>query len=114
MDEDITPADIARLEAQIETLHDSLARCGKIALAAKVLICAGVGILLFTLTGTAPFFAAPVVAAAAAVIGGIVLAGSNSSTRQQTAARLAASEAMRDEMIERMDLQVVEERPTVH
>jgi hypothetical protein len=114
MDEDTTATDIARLEEHIEALHESLARCRKIALAAKLLICAGAGILLFTLFGATPFFAAPVIAALAAVIGGIVLVGSNSSTRQQIAARLTASEAMRDEMIGRMDLQVVKERPAWH
>jgi hypothetical protein len=110
-----TPADIARLEDHIEALRDSIARCRKIALAAKLLITAGAGVLLFTLFGLAPFITAPVITAMAAVIGGIVLAGSNSTTWKQTEARLHNSEAMRAEMIGRLELRVVgEDGPTVH
>jgi hypothetical protein len=107
MDEPATPADIARLEEHIEGLRLSLARCRKIALAAKIAIAAGAGVLLFTLFGAIPFVTAPVIAAMAAVIGGIVLAGSNSTTRKQTEARLHNSETLRAEMIGQLRLRVV-------
>jgi hypothetical protein len=115
MAEDGSNVDIARLEDHIEALRDSIARCRKIALAAKLLITAGAGVLLFTLFGLAPFITAPVIAAMAAVIGGIVLAGSNSTTWTQTEAQLHNSEAMRAEMIGRLKLRVVgDDGPTVH
>jgi hypothetical protein len=114
MDGPAAPADIARLEEHIEALRESIARCRKIALAAKLLITAGAGVLLFTLFGLAPFITAPVIAAIAAVIGGIVLLGSNSTTWTQTEARLHNSEALRVEMIGQLEMRVVEERPTLH
>jgi hypothetical protein len=114
MDENGAPADIARLEEHIEALRDSIARCRKLALAAKLLITAGAGVLLFTLFGLVPFLTAPVITAMAAVIGGIVLAGSNSTTWQQTEALLRNSEALRAEMIGGIEMRVVEESKTVH
>jgi hypothetical protein len=115
MDEPATPADIARLEEHIEALRLSIARCRKIALAAKIVIAAGAGVLIFTLFGAVPFVTAPVVAAMAAVIGGIVLAGSNSTTWKQMRAHLQNSEALRAEMIGKLELRVVgEEDRTVH
>ncbi len=91
MEENPAPADIARLEVHIEALRDSIARCRKIAFAAKLAIAAGALWLALTLVWLVPFIVALVVAAMAAVIGGIVLAGSNSTTWQQTEARLRNS-----------------------
>ncbi len=113
MDETAAPADIARLEDHIEALRDSIARCRKIALAAKLVITAGAGVLLFTLFGLVPFLTAPVITAIAAVIGGIVLAGSNSTTWQQTETLLHNSEALRAEMIGGIEMRVVEESKTL-
>jgi hypothetical protein len=115
MDENTASADIAHLEDHIEALRESIARCRKIALAAKLLIAAGAGVLLFTLLGLVPFITAPVITAMAAVIGGVVLAGSNSTTWTQTETRLHNSEAKRAEMIEGIEMRVVgEDGPTVH
>jgi hypothetical protein len=114
MEENAAPADIARLEDHIEALRDSIARCRKIALAAKLVITAGAGVLLCTLFGLVPFLTAPVITAIAAVIGGIVLAGSNSTTWQQTETRLRNSEALRAEMIGGIEMRVVEESKTLH
>ena len=56
-----------------------------------------------------------VIAALAAVIGGIVLLGSNSTTWAQTDAALHEAEAMRADLIGRMDMRVVgEEKQTLH
>jgi len=114
MEENAAPADIARLEDHIEALRDSIARCRKIALAAKLVITAGAGVLLFTLFGLVPFLTAPVITAIAAAIGGIALAGSNSTTWQQTETRLRNSEALRAEMIGGIEMRVVEESKTLH
>lgn len=112
MDEAASPADIARLEEHIEGLRESIARCRKIALAAKLMIAAGAVWLALTLLWLIPFITTIVIAAIAAVIGGIVLAGSNSTTWQQTEAALRASEAMRAEMIGKMELRVVDQGVT--
>ncbi len=114
MDESTAPADIARIEARIEALQETIARCRKIALAARIAIGAGAVWLALTLIGLVSFTAFMVVAAMAAAIGGVVLLGSNSTTWQQTEAALAASEAMRHDLIEQLQLRVVEERPTLH
>lgn len=107
MSADVTSDDIARIEEHIESLRDSIARCRKLALAAKCLIGAGASVLIITVMGLIPFSAGLVIAALAAVIGGIVLAGSNATTTREIEARLHNSELMRAEMIEQMGLRVV-------
>ena len=67
------------------------------------------------LLGVIAFSPDTVIAAMAAVIGGIVLLGSNATTWTQTDAALHEAEAMRADLIGRMDMRVVgEERPTLH
>ena len=115
MDRPGTPADIERLEARIETLQDAIARCRKIALAAKIAIAAGALWLVVTLVGLAPFVPTLLFASLAAVIGGVVLLGSNSTTWKQTEAALAASEALRRDLIEQLELRVIDDSvPTLH
>jgi hypothetical protein len=114
MDDAVTRDDIALIEERIEALTESIERCRKISLAAKTAIAAGTAWIVLTLLWVIPFIPYIVVAAMAAVIGGIVLLGSNSTTWKQTEAALQASEAMRVDMIERMELRVVEERRTLH
>jgi hypothetical protein len=114
MDENIAPADIARLEDHIEGLRESIARCRKIALAAKLLIAAGAAWLVLTVLGQVDFVPFMLILAIAAVIGGIVLLGSNSTTWKQTEARLRNSVALRAEMIGGIEMRVVEESKTVH
>jgi hypothetical protein len=114
MDDAVTRDDIALIEERIEALTESIERCRKISLAAKIAIAAGTAWIVLTLLWVIPFIPYIVVAAMAAVIGGIVLLGSNSTTWKQTEAALQASEAMRVDMIERMEMRVVEERRTLH
>jgi hypothetical protein len=109
MDRPGTPADIARLEARIETLQEAIARCRKISLAAKIAIGAGATWLVLTFVGLAPFVPTLLFASLAAVIGGVVLLGSNSTTWNQTEAALAASEAMRRDLIEQLELRVIDD-----
>jgi hypothetical protein len=108
MDEPVSGDDIALIEAHIEALAVSIERCRKLSLAAKIAIAAGAAWLTLTLLLIVPFTAFMIIAATAAVIGGVVLLGSNSTTWTQTEARLRASEAMRAEMIARLELRVVD------
>jgi hypothetical protein len=115
MDRLETHADIARIEARIEMLHEAIARCRKIALAAKVAIVAGAAWLTLTIVGLVPLVPTLLFASLAALIGGVVLAGSNSTTWKQTDDALAASEAMRRGLIEQLDLRVIDGSvPTLH
>lgn len=115
MDRPGTSVDIARLEARIETLQDAIARCRKLALAAKIAIIAGAAWLLLTFIGLVPFAPTLLFASLAALIGGVVLAGSNSTTWKQTEAALATSEALRRDLIEQLELRVIDaDLPTLH
>jgi hypothetical protein len=109
MDRPATSDDIARLEDRIEALNDAIARCRKVSLASKVAIGVGATWLVLTTIWITPFVPALFFASLAALIGGIVLLGSNATTWAQTEAALAASEAMRRDLIDRMDMQVVED-----
>ena len=109
MDERVSSDDIAHLEAHIETLVVSIERCRKLSAAAKIAIGAGVAWIVLTLMWLVPYAAFMMVAAMAAIIGGIVLLGSNSTTWTQLEASLRASEAMRADMISRLDMRVVDD-----
>jgi hypothetical protein len=99
---------IARLEARIDGLAETLERCRKIALASKVAIAAGaIGMAAMTL-GAIRFDPIAMLAAMTAVIGGIVVFGSNDSTSKQTSARMNDAEALRVELIGRLELRIVE------
>ncbi len=106
---DASHNDIARIEARIEELNEGIERCRKLALAAKIAIAGGGAWIVLTLLWLIPYVPYLTITALAAVIGGVVLAGSNSTTWNQTEAALAASEKMRDEMIESLELRVVDE-----
>jgi hypothetical protein len=103
-----TGDDIARVEARIEALEESIRRCRKLSFAAKAAIAAGAAWLTLTLMAIVPFDTAMLFGALAAVIGGIVLLGSNATTWTQMEESLQASNALRAEMIERMDMRVVD------
>jgi hypothetical protein len=95
---------IALLEGRIETLADSIERCGKFALAAKILVIAGAAWFALLLVSVVAFDPTLFVAAMAAILGGIVLAGSNATTRAQAEADLKTAEAMRADLIEQLEL----------
>ncbi len=100
--------DIAQVEARIDALHEAIERCRKLSLAAKIAIGAGSAWIVLTLVGLIEFYPGAMLAAGAAAIGGIVLAGSNSTTWAQTEADLHASEALRSEMIGRLEMRLVD------
>lgn len=107
--DDVSRDDVAHIESHIEQLVLSLERCRKLALAAKIAIGAGAAWIALSLFLLVPFVDFMLVVAAAVVIGGIVLLGSNATTWRETEALLRASEAMRAEMIGRLELRVVDE-----
>jgi hypothetical protein len=107
--------EIARLEAQLETLAQSIERCRKISLAAKVSIAAGLAWFVLALLSILPFEATPLLAALAAVLGGVVLLGSNATTWEETEAALRQAEAARATLIGKIELRVVSNVPrTLH
>lgn len=115
MDDDEFRDEIAELEARIEVLTASIERCRKISLASKLAIAGGGGWIVLVLLGVLPFVPGTVIAALAAVIGGTVLLGSNATTWTQAETDRRAAEAMRADLIGRMQLRVVsEESRTIH
>jgi hypothetical protein len=106
--------EIVLLEAQIEVLVDKIESCRKFILAARIAV-VGCGILLLaTLLGAIDFDPRALIGACTGVLGGIVVWGSNVSTARDAEAKLAQAEVQRTALIERLDLQVVAERPTLH
>ena len=115
MDDDDFRDEITQLEARSEALTESIERCRKISLAAKLTIAAGAIWIVLVLLGVIAFSPGTIITAMAAVLGGIVLLGSNATTWTQTDAALHEAEAMRADLIGRMELPVVgEERPMLN
>jgi hypothetical protein len=110
MAEDNPIDEISRIEARIEELAEVSERCRKIILISKAAIAGGVALLLVMMLGL--FGSNPVAAlgSIALVLGGIVSFGSNVSTLRQTMAALSAAEALRSDLISRIDLRVVGDR----
>ena len=107
--------DIGAIEARIEALSESIERCRKIALGAKISIAAGAVWFALLLLWIVSFTPTGFVAALAAVLGGIVLLGSNATTWAQFEADLHAAEKLRTDLIGTIDLRVVgEDPPTIH
>ena len=107
VDEDDPVDDISRLEARIEALAEVAERCRKIILVSRAVIVGGGALLLammFGLFGAGPEAA---IGSIAAVLGGIVSLGSNASTLQQTMAAIRDAEALRLDLISRIDLRLV-------
>jgi hypothetical protein len=108
--EDGDPRDqIARLESRIEELAEALARCRKIKLISQIAI-AGGGIWLLAVTiGVIGFDPMAMMAAISGVIGGTVMYGSNTTTSREIDAAMKEAEALRAELIGRLELRVVGE-----
>jgi hypothetical protein len=108
-DEDI-PNEISRIEAQLEELAEISERCRKIILVSKAAIAGGVALLLFMMLGLFESNQVAAIGSIAVVLGGIVSLGSNASTLQQTMAAMSTAEALRSDLISRIDLRVVSDR----
>ena len=93
MPEDDPTDDISLIEERLEELAEVSERCRKIILASKAAIAGGFAVLVVT------------------VLGGIVSLGSNVSTLRQTTDAISAAEALRSDLIGRIDLRVVGDSP---
>ena len=110
MEEDNPIDEISRIEAQLEELAESFERCRKIILVSKAAIAGGVALLLFMMLGLFGSNQVAAIGSIAVVLGGIVSVGSNVGTLQQTMAAMSAAEALRSDLISRIDLKVVGDR----
>jgi hypothetical protein len=109
MDDDDLREQILSLEVQIEELAETVESCRKIMLISKAIIAVGGILILAMAIGMIRFDPMVMIGAIAAIIGGTVVFGSNTSTSKQTMAAMKASEALRAELISRIDLRMVEE-----
>jgi hypothetical protein len=109
---DEEPSDpIAQVEARIERLAEEAERCRKFILASRLAIAAGFVLLLLTLLGLFGLGQIAALGSIALVLGGIVSLGSNDSTLRQTNEQISAAEALRSELIGRIDLRLVTDTP---
>lgn len=103
---------ISHLEAHIEGLAEAGERCRKIILMAKVAIAAGGIWMLAIMLGAIRFDLVAMIGAISVVLGGTVVFGSNTTTLKQISAAIRNEEALRAELISRLELQVVEDEIT--
>jgi hypothetical protein len=98
---------IARIEADVEQLAQTLEGCRKAMALSKVAIAAGGIWIVAYFLGVIRFDPALMVGAIAAIIGGIVVLGSNSSTSRQTMAAIKVAETQRAKLIDMIDPRTV-------
>jgi hypothetical protein len=111
MAEDDPTDEISEIEARIEELAEIAERCRKFVLASRIAIAGGVALLLVAMLGLFGSNQVVGLGSIAMVLGGIVSLGSNVSTLRQTEAAMRAAEALRSDLISRIDLQVVADAP---
>jgi hypothetical protein len=109
MDESETIDEISRIEAQLEKLAEVSERCRKIALVSRVAIAGGVALPILTMLGLFESNEVAAIGSIAVVLGGIVSLGSNASTLRETTVAINLAEALRSDLISRIDLRVVSE-----
>jgi hypothetical protein len=111
MTEDDPTDEISAIEARIEELAEIAERCRKFILASKIAIATGVALPIIMMLGLFEPGQVAALGSIALVLGGIVSLGSNVSTLRQTETAIGAAEALRSDMIGRIDLRVVDDAP---
>ncbi|MET4034532.1 hypothetical protein ABIB94_007844 [Bradyrhizobium sp. JR7.2] len=111
MTEDDPTDEISDIETRIERLAEIAERCRKYILASKIAIGSGAALLLITILGLLGTGQTAALGSIALVLGGIVSLGSNISTLRQTDEAIRGAEALRAQLIGRIDLRVVEDTP---
>ena len=111
MTDDDDTDEISAIEERIEALAEIAERCRKFILASKVAIAGGGALLVVVTLGLFGAGLVALLASIALVLGGIVSLGSNLSTLRETEADISDAEAMRSELISRIDLRVVRDAP---
>lgn len=107
MDDSDLREQISRLEVRIEEFTEALERCQKIIIISKFVIAVGALVVVALTLQAIRFDPIAMIGAITAIIGGAVVFGSNTSTLKQTTAAINAAEALRTEMISKIDLRVV-------
>jgi hypothetical protein len=107
MDEDDAVDEMSQIEARIEELAGRAERCRKVIVVSRAAIAGGVALLLVTMLGLLGPSQVAAIGSIAVVLGGIVSLGSNVSTLRQTTEAIGAAQALRSELIGRIDLRVV-------
>lgn len=111
MTDDDPTDEISQIEDRIERLAEVAERCRKYILASKIAIGGGGALLLVTILGLFGLGQTAALGSIALVLGGIVSLGSNVSTLRQTESAIEAAEALRAQLIGRIDLRVVTDTP---
>ena len=111
MPDDDPTDEISLIEERLEELAEVSERCRKIILVSKAAIAGGVALLLVTMLGVFGSSQVAALGSIAAVLGGIVSLGSNVSTLRQTQDAISAAEALRSDLIGRIDLRVIDDAP---
>src|ERR1700739_2028227 len=96
--------EIAEIEARIEALAEIAERCRKLILASRIAIASGFALLFIMMLGLLGAGPIALLGSIALVLGGIVSLGSNISTLRQTNAAISDAEALRSDLISRIDL----------
>ena len=103
--------EISQIEDRIEALAEIAERCRKYILASKIAIGGGAALLLIAILGLLGSGQTAALGSIALVLGGIVSLGSNVSTLRQTESAIGAAEALRAQLIGRIELRVVADAP---
>jgi hypothetical protein len=111
MPDDDPTDEISLIEERLEVLAEVSERCRKIILFSKAAIAGGAALLLVMMLGLFGSSQVAALGSIAAVLGGIVSLGSNVSTLRQTQDAISAAEALRSDLIGRIDLRVVADSP---